>query len=67
MKNYPDNNSLDEAIEWLNSIEAQLDEVGSKSRMGRLRSKWIQEDLKEAIEALDERSQSQTKVNDDDM
>lgn len=67
MKNYPDNNSLDEAIEWLNNIEANLDEVGSKSRMGRLRSKWIQEDLKEAIEALDERSQSQTKVNDDDM
>lgn len=37
MKNYPDNNSLDEAIEWLNNIEANLDEVGSKSRMGRLR------------------------------
>lgn len=57
MKEYPDDQSLSEAIEWLSSINAQLDEVGSKSRMGRLRSKWIRDDIENAIEALNERVQ----------
>lgn len=67
MKEYPDNQSLGDVIDWLRSIEAQLDEVGSKSRMGRLRSTWIREDIKEAIDTLRERSQSKSKDPDENM
>lgn len=67
MKEYPDNQSLGDVIDWLRSIEAQLDEVGSKSRMGRLRSTWIREDIKEAIDTLRERSQSKSTDPDENM
>lgn len=67
MKEYPDSQSLGDVIEWLNCIEVQLDEVGSKSRMGRLRSTWIREDIKEAIDTLRERSQSKSTDPDENM
>lgn len=57
MKSYTDKHSLNEAVEWLNKIDAQLVKVGSKSRMGGLRTKWIHNDIKEAIETLNERAQ----------
>lgn len=57
MKRYRDKHSLNEAIEWLKIIDAQLVKVGSKSRMGGLRTKWIRNDIKEAIETLNERAQ----------
>ena len=57
MKRYRDKHSLNEAIEWLKTIDAQLVKVGSKSRMGGLRTKWIRNDIKEAIETLNKRAQ----------
>lgn len=55
MKSYADKHSLNEAVEWLIKINAQLVKVGSKSRMGRLRTKWIHNDIKQAIETLNKR------------
>lgn len=57
MKRYADKHSLNEAVEWLKKIDAQLVKVGSKSRMGGLRTKWIRNDIKQAIETLSERAQ----------
>ena len=57
MKSYTDRHSLNEAVEWLKKIDAQLVKVGSKSRMGGLRTKWIHNDIKQAIESLNERAQ----------
>ena len=56
MKRYGDKHSQNEAVEWLNKIDAQLVKVGSKSRMGGLRTKWIRNDIKQAIEVLNERA-----------
>lgn len=56
MMSYADKQSLNEAVEWLKKIDAQLVKLGSKSRMGGLRTKWIQDDIKEAIETLNERA-----------
>lgn len=55
IKKYLDGQSLTEAIEWLRSIDGRLVKVGFKSRMGQLRTEWIRNDIKEAIEELDER------------
>lgn len=57
MKRYSDKHSLNEAVEWLKKIDAQLVILGSKSRMGELRTKWIRNDIKQAIETLNERPQ----------
>lgn len=57
MKRYADKHSLNEAIEWLKMIDTQLVKVGSKSRMGGLRTKWIRNDIKQAIATLNERAQ----------
>lgn len=57
MKRYTDKHSLNEALEWLKEIDAQLVKVGAKSRMGGLRTKWIRNDIKQAIETLSERAQ----------
>ena len=57
MKSYADKQSLNETVEWLKQIDAQLVKVGSKSRMGQLRTKWIHNDIKEAIETLNGRAQ----------
>lgn len=57
IKKYSDGQSLTEAIEWLRSIDDRLVKVGFKSRMGQLRTEWIRNDIKEAIEELDERAQ----------
>ena len=57
MKRYADKQSLNEAVEWLKKIDAQLVKVGSKSRMGGLRTKWIRNDIKQAIDTLNERAQ----------
>lgn len=57
MKSYKDKHSLNEAVGWLKKIDVQLVKVGSKSRMGGLRTKWIRNDIKEAIETLNERAQ----------
>lgn len=57
MKRYSDKQSLNEAVEWLKKIDAQLVILGSKSRMGELRTKWIRNDIKQAIETLNERPQ----------
>lgn len=67
MKNYPDDQSVNEAVEWLRNIDAQLDETGSKSRMGKLRTKWIREDIGEAIEVLSESTQSISTDSDVEM
>ena len=56
MKRYTDKHSLNEAVEWLKRIDAQLVKVGSKSRMGELRTKWIRNDINQAIEVLNERA-----------
>lgn len=56
MKRYTDKHSLNEAVEWLKRIDAQLVKVGSKSRMGGLRTKWICNDINQAIEVLNERA-----------
>lgn len=58
MKRYTDKHSLNEAIEWLKMIDTQLVKVGSKSRMGGLRTKWIRNDIKQAIATLNERVQN---------
>lgn len=57
MKRYGDKHSQNEAVEWLNKINAQLVKVGSKSRMGELRTEWIRNDIEQAIEMLSERAQ----------
>lgn len=67
MKRYTDNHSLNEAVEWLKRIDAQLVKVGSKSRMGGLRTKWIRNDIKEAIETLSNRTQCVSTNSDADM
>lgn len=67
MKNYPDDQSVKEAVEWLRNIGAKLDETGSKSRMGKLRTKWIQKDIGEAIEVLNESTQSISTDSDVEM
>ena len=58
IKKYSDGQSLTEVVEWLRSIDDRLVKVGFKSRMGQLRTKWIRNDFKEAIEELGERAQS---------
>ena len=67
MKNYPDDQSVKEAVEWLRNIDAKLDETGSKSQMGKLRTKWIQKDIGEAIEVLNESTQSISTDSDVEM
>ena len=67
MINYPDNESLGGAIEWLKDIDAQLDEVEPKSRMSRLRTKWIRGEIKEAIDVLNEKLGSAAADSDGDM
>lgn len=67
MKNYAHKHYLIEAVEWLEKIDAQLVKVGSKSRMGGLRTKWIRNDIKQAIETLNERSQDISTDSDADM
>lgn len=67
MKRFRDKHSLNEAIEWLKIIDAQLVKVGSKSRMGGLRTKWIRNDIKEAIETLSERAQCASTESDSVM
>ena len=67
MKNYPDDQSVKEAVEWLRNIDAKLDETGSKSRMGKLRTKWIEKDIGEAIEVLNESTQSISTDSDVEM
>ena len=59
MKKYSDKHSLNEAVEWLKKIDAQLVILGSKSRMGEQRTKWIRNDIKQVIETLSERTQAQ--------
>ena len=56
MKNYADGQSMNEALEWLKSIDAQLVTMGYKSRTGALRTKLIRNDIKQAIEVLNERA-----------
>lgn len=67
MKRYGDKHSQNEAVEWLNKIDAQLVKVGSRSRMGGLRTKWIRNDIKQAIEMLSERAQRTSTDSDIDM
>ena len=67
MKRYSDKHSLNEAVEWLKKIDAQLVKVGSKSRMGGLRTKWIRNDIKQAIETLNEGAQDISTDSDVDM
>lgn len=67
MKRYGDKHSQNEAVEWLNKIDAQLVKVGSKSRMGGLRTKWIRNDIKQAIEMLSEWAQRASTDSDIDM
>lgn len=67
MERYRDKSSLNEAVGWLKKIDAQLVKVGSKSRMGGLRTKWIRNDIKEAIETLSERVQCASTESDSVM
>ena len=67
IKKYSDGQSLTEAVEWLRSIDDRLVKAGSKSRMGRLRTEWIRNDFKEAIEEMDERAQRISADSDTDM
>lgn len=67
MKRYADKHSLNEAVEWLKKTDAQLVKVGAKSRMGELRTKWIRNDIKQAIETLNERAQDISTDSDVDM
>lgn len=67
MKRYGDKHSQNEDVEWLNKIDAQLVKVGSKSHMGGLRTKWIRNDIKQAIEMLSERAQRASTDSDIDM
>ena len=67
IKKYSDDQSLTEAVEWLRSIDDRLVKVGFKSRMGQSRTEWIRNDIKEAIEELDERAQRISADSDTDM
>lgn len=67
MKNYAEKQSMNEAIEWLKNIDTQLVKMGSNSRTGRLRTKWIHNDIKQAIESLSERAQDTSTDSDVDM
>lgn len=67
IKKYSDGQSLTEAVEWLRSIDDRLVKAGSKSRMGQLRTEWIRNDFKEAIEEMDERAQRISADSDTDM
>ena len=67
IKKYSDGQSLTEAIEWLRSIDDRLVKVGFKSRTGQLRTEWIRNDIKEAIEELGERAQRISSDSDKDM
>lgn len=67
MRSYADKQSLNEAVEWLEKIDAQLVKVGSKSRMGGLRTKWIRNDIKQAIETLNGRAQCASTDTNADM
>lgn len=67
MERYRDKSSLNEAVGWLKKIDAQLVKVVSKSRMGGLRTKWIRNDIKEAIETLSERVQCASTESDSVM
>lgn len=67
IRKYLDGQSLTEAIEWLRSIDDRLVKVGFKSHMGQLRTEWIRNDIKEAIEELDERTQRISADSDKDM
>lgn len=67
IKRYSDGQSLTEAVEWLRSIDDRLVKAGSKSRMGQLRTEWIRNDFKEAIEEMDERAQRISADSDTDM
>lgn len=67
IKKYSDSQSLTEAVEWLRGIDDRLVKAGSKSRMGQLRTEWIRNDIKEAIEELGERAQRISADSDKDM
>lgn len=67
IKKCSDGQSLTEAVDWLKSIDDRLVKVGSKSRMGQLRTEWIRNDLKEVIEELGERAQRISADSDTDM
>lgn len=67
IKKYSDGQSLTEAVEWLRSIDDRLVKAGSKSRMGQLRTEWIRNDFKEAIEEMGERAQRISADSDKDM
>lgn len=67
IKEYSDGQSLTEAVEWLRSIDDRLVKAGSKSRMGQLRTEWIRNDFKEAIEETGERAQRISADSDTDM
>lgn len=67
IKKYSDGQSITEAVEWLRSIDDRLVKAGSKSRMGQLRTEWIRNDIKEAIEELGERAQRISADSDTDM
>lgn len=67
IKKYSDGQSLTEAVEWLRSIDDRLVKAGSKSRMGKMRTEWIRNDFKEAIEELGERAQRISADSDKDM
>lgn len=62
-----DGQSLTEAVEWLRSIDDRLVKAESKSRMGQLRTEWIRNDFKEAIEEMGERAQRISADSDKDM
>ena len=66
IKKYSDGQSLTESVEWLRSIDDRLVKVGFKSRMGQLRTKWIRNDFKEAIEELGERAKRVSADSDTD-
>ena len=67
IKKYSDDQSFTEAVEWLRSIDDRLVKVGFKSLMGQLRTEWIRNDIKEAIEELGERVQRISVDSDTDM
>ena len=67
MKNYAEKQSMNEAIEWLKNIDTQLVEMGSKSHTGTLRTNWIHNDIKQAIESLSKRAQDTSTDSDVDM
>ena len=67
IKKYSDGQSLTEAVEWLRSIDDRLVKAGSKSRMGQLRTEWIRNEFKEAIEEMGERAQRISADSDTDM